>query len=105
MTSRNDIDPQLAECLRGVLDPEVGVNIVDLGLVYSARQIEGGVEVRMTLTSRACPMGAMVLEDVRMRIAESLPHAAPVDVELVWEPPWHPDRITDAGRLALGQPF
>ncbi len=98
------IDPTLATCLRGVLDPEIGVNIVDLGLVYLARKAGEQVEVRMTLTSRACPMGAMVVEDVRMRVSQCFPEAARVDVELVWDPPWNPDFITDAGRSALGRP-
>lgn len=98
------IDPSLAACLRGVLDPEIGVNIVDLGLVYLARRTSEHVEVRMTLTSRACPMGAMVIEDVRLRVSECFPEAARVDVELVWDPPWNPDFITDAGREALGRP-
>ena len=98
------IDPRLAACLSGVLDPEIGVNIVDLGLVYLARRASEQVEVRMTLTSRACPMGAMVVEDVRMRVSECFPEAARVDVELVWDPPWSPDFITDAGRGALGRP-
>ncbi len=98
------IDPDLAACLRGVLDPEIGVNIVDLGLVYLARRTSEHVEVRMTLTSRACPMGAMVVEDVRLRVSERFPEDARVDVELVWVPPWNPDFITDAGRQALGRP-
>jgi metal-sulfur cluster biosynthetic enzyme len=98
------IDPDVAACLKGVLDPEIGVNIVDLGLVYLARKAGEHVEVRMTLTSRACPLGAIVVEDVRLRVSECFPEAARVDVELVWDPVWTPDFITDAGRQALGRP-
>jgi metal-sulfur cluster biosynthetic enzyme len=99
-----NIDPMLAEHLRGVLDPEIGINIVDLGLVYSARKTNEAVEIRMTLTSRACPMGAMVVEDVRHTVAANYPGATRVDVELVWDPAWNPDLMSDAARLALGRP-
>ena len=97
-----DIDPDLAECLRAVLDPEIGVNVVDLGLVYLARITDGHVEVQMTLTSRACPMGEMVLDDARMRVEACFPNAAQVDVELVWDPPWHQSMISADGRKKLG---
>jgi metal-sulfur cluster biosynthetic enzyme len=103
-TQAQGMDLDLAECLRSVLDPEIGVNIVDLGLVYWARRTGEHVDVGLTLTSRACPLGALVIEDVRTRIADDLPQVARVDVELVWEPRWSPDLINAAGRQALGRP-
>lgn len=98
-----EIPPELTRSLSRVLDPEVGVNIVDLGLVYAARSDDGRIDVQMTLTSRGCPMGQMVVEDVHDQLVWSFPEAGVVNVELVWEPPWSPDLITKAGRAALGQ--
>lgn len=98
----NDIDPELRDCLATVLDPEVGINVVDLGLVYSARQTPDGIDVSMTLTSRACPMGTIVIEDVRDCIAKRFPKVSRVNINLVWEPSWIPDFISDHARQLLG---
>ena len=95
------ISPALRACLEQVLDPEVGINIVDLGLGYLARAQGRQVDVEMTLTSRACPMGQLVLQEVRDRIASGFPQAAMVNVKLVWDPVWNPDFINEDGRRAL----
>lgn len=92
----------LLEALREVDDPEIGMNIVDLGLVYGV-EIDGGrVIVRMTMTSPACPLGESMAEDVRRAIRRAEPDVEDVDVQVVWEPPWTPERMTDTARAALG---
>ena len=103
MTFEPSISPSLQPCLEQVLDPEIGINIVDLGLVYLARARDRHIEVQMTLTSRACPMGRLVVDEVRDRIASQFPQAATVSVELVWDPAWNSDFINNAGRRALGR--
>jgi metal-sulfur cluster biosynthetic enzyme len=90
------------ELLRRVVDPEVGANIVDLGLVYRI-EIEGGrVAIAMTMTSPACPMGEMILDDVRAALADGLPPGWQADVALVWEPPWSPALMSERTRQNFG---
>jgi metal-sulfur cluster biosynthetic enzyme len=98
-----NLDPGLCECLRDVLDPEIGLNIVDLGLVLHARRSADGILVRLTLTSRACPLGELVLAEVREKVAASYPTVPRVDIQLVWDPIWSPDLITDRGYELLGR--
>lgn len=98
-----NLDPDLCECLRGVIDPEIGLNIVDLGLVLHARRSAERIQVRLTLTSRACPLGELVLAAVREKVAASYPTVARVDIQLVWDPIWTPDLITDRGYELLGR--
>ena len=96
------------ETLKGVYDPEIPVNIVDLGLIYNlkAEVVEGASEVykvlvQMTLTAPGCGMGPALAADARQRISE-LPGVAEADVQLVWDPPWGPERISVEGREKLG---
>jgi probable FeS assembly SUF system protein SufT len=95
------------EALRQVYDPEIPVNIVDLGLVYSLRAepSDGGdlrkLTVEMTLTAPGCGMGPSLAADARQRLSV-LPGVAEADVHLVWDPPWGPERISPAGRSKLG---
>jgi len=94
--------------LKEVYEPEIPVNIVDLGLIYSMRAepMEGNdavkkVTVEMTLTAPGCGMGPSLAAEARQRIS-ALPGVAEADVHLVWDPPWGPDRISPAGRTKLG---
>lgn len=93
--------------LREVYDPEIPVNIVDLGLIYSlsAESVEGGdlrkVTVQMTLTAPGCGMGPALAADARERLSVQ-PGVAEADVHLVWDPPWGPERISPEGRTKLG---
>lgn len=96
-------DAELCDCLKAVNDPELGINIVDLGLVYCARRSDAAIAVELTLTSRACPLGELVIAEVRECIAARFPDAGRLDVKLVWEPLWTPDRITDSGYAQLGR--
>lgn len=96
----------LWEALKTVFDPEIPVNIVDLGLVYSlecTERPEGGhkVSMDMTLTAPGCGMGPVIAEDAQMRL-ESVPGVAEAEVEIVWDPPWNQDMITEEGKMVLG---
>jgi len=88
--------------LKGVTDPEVGVNIVDLGLVYRAEFSEQAIEVALTLSTPSCPLSEMMLEDVRKALKANFADAPAIRVELVWDPPWTPDRMSRAARTLLG---
>ena len=98
----NVLDEGLAECLREVLDPEIGLNVVDLGLVYSAHRTPWSIEVELTLTSRACPLGELVVSQVQDRLAITFP-GVEQNVQLVWAPTWSPDLITDRGYELMGR--
>ena len=92
--------------LRNVYDPEIPVNIVDLGLVYDMRILplasgNSRVEVKMTLTAQGCGMGGPISMDAKHRI-ESLPGVEEADVQVVWDPPWNPHMISPEGRAKLG---
>lgn len=94
------------EELRTVFDPEIPVNLVDLGLIYACRSVplpDGSyrVEIEMSMTAPGCGMGDVLKEDVRRKI-RALPGVREVSVEVVWEPPWDPGRMSDAARLQLG---
>jgi probable FeS assembly SUF system protein SufT len=96
----------LRETLKEVYDPEIPVNVVDLGLVYDVaiEPLPAGdsrVRVRMTLTAPGCGMGQLIAADVKDRI-ERLPGVGGAEVEVVWEPPWGPHLISPAGRARLG---
>lgn len=81
--------------LRQVIDPELGCNIVDLGLIYGLDIQDGRVAVQMTLTSPGCPMGSALAEGVRATL-NRLPGVTGVEVNLVWDPPWSPSMIDPA---------
>jgi probable FeS assembly SUF system protein SufT len=94
------------EQLRTVFDPEIPVNLVDLGLIYQCRAVptpEGGqrVEIKMSMTAPGCGMGDVLKEDVRRKV-QGVPGVREVDVEVVWEPPWDASRMSEAARLQLG---
>lgn len=96
------LDSEICDCLRSVLDPEIGINIVDLGLVLFALRSADAIDVKLTLTSRACPLGDLVVEQAREALALSLPDTDRVNIELVWDPLWTQDFITDRGYELLG---
>jgi len=92
----------ILQALRGVNDPEVGVNIVDLGLVYSAEIRGDQVRVVMTMTTPACPMHSYLTEEVREAILVQYEEVENVSVELIWDPPWSPQMISEKGKRQLG---
>lgn len=92
----------LRELLREVIDPEVGLDMIDLGLLYRLEYIGGALEADMTMTSPACPVTTMMAAEVERILRAALPAGTPCRVRVVWEPPWGPERISDAGRSRLG---
>ena len=90
------------KALRAVKDPELNLNIIDIGLVYDVEVGDAGdVQVRMTLTSPGCPAGAEIIDDVK-RVVSDLEGVRGVEVELVWEPYWTPDKMDPRVRAFLG---
>ena len=95
---------EVLEALRLVDDPEVGMNIVDLGLVYRIETLRERIRVEFTLTSPACPMGDYIADEARRVVAAIAPEGVAVDLEQVWEPVWTPDRMSEVARQTLGWP-
>jgi metal-sulfur cluster biosynthetic enzyme len=88
--------------LKNVYDPEIGINIVDLGLVYDADIADSGdVLVTMTLTSMGCPLGPVIVQEVNNALKD-LPDIGSTDVKIVWTPPWSPDLMTEEAKDELG---
>ena len=97
MPTRDDV----IEALRGVEDPELGMDIVELGLLYDV-EVEGPkVKVIHTLTSMGCPVGPMIQENVD-QIVRAMPEVEDVEVELTWDPPWSPEKMSDDAKFILG---
>jgi len=95
-------DTAVRDALRQVQDPEAGMNIVDLGLVYSIEVADGSVLVDLTMTTAACPMADLIVDQAHDAIAAAMPPGTPVEVRLVWDPPWTPDRMSDLAREQFG---
>lgn len=89
------------QALRQVKDPELDMNIIDLGLVYDVEIAGGDVHVNMTLTSPGCPAGPMITNDA-YRVLRALPGVQDVDIEIVWEPYWTPERMDPKVRALMG---
>ncbi|MDE2600467.1 MAG: metal-sulfur cluster assembly factor [Rhodocyclaceae bacterium] len=92
----------LRAALQDVIDPEVGMNIVDLGLIYGVSVEAGQVKIDMTMTSPACPMGDMMLDEIEAVLKRVLPKGWEFEIELVWEPPWSPALMSETARTQLG---
>lgn len=93
---------QVINALRQVNDPELGINIVDLGLVYDVDIENSGVHVKMTLTTPGCPLTFYLVGMAEAAIRQALPDIEKVEIELVWEPPWDPSRMSEAAKIQLG---
>ncbi|MDR5696918.1 MAG: iron-sulfur cluster assembly protein [Armatimonadota bacterium] len=96
MATREEIIQTLKTCY----DPEIPVNIWDLGLIYDLGQDDGQVAIKMTLTALGCPVGPMLAEEIKSKVGR-LKGVTGVDVEIVFTPPWTPERLTEEGRLVL----
>jgi FeS assembly SUF system protein len=97
-----EMEEQIVRMLKTVYDPEIPVNIYDLGLIYEVEIDDNkNVKITMTLTSPACPLADFILDDVKMRV-ESIPEINKVEVELVFEPVWHKDLMSEEAKLELG---
>jgi FeS assembly SUF system protein len=96
------IEAEVTEALRNCFDPEIPVNIYELGLIYEVKvEPTGAVAVRMTLTSPSCPAAQSLPGEVQERI-KAIPGVTDVSVDVVWDPPWDPSRMTEAAKLQLG---
>jgi len=98
MVNQDDI----REAKKQVDDPELGINVVDLGLLYEVivDEATGKVDLNMTLTSMGCPLTDQIIADVR-KFVEPLDGVTSVDINWVWDPPWGPDKMTDDGKLMM----
>ncbi len=94
-------EAQVYEALRSIYDPEIPVNVVDLGLIYECTIDGHDVHIKMTLTAPGCGMGEVLVGDIRYRVGK-VPHVKNVEVELVFDPPWHRDMMSDEAQLELG---
>ena len=88
----------VTQALRRVVDPEVALSIVDVGLIYRVRIGDEGAHVLMTMTSAACPVTDVIVEDVQAELDRVLPPALPLEVEITLEPPWTPERMSESAR-------
>ena len=99
--SENLNKEKVIEALKEVYDPEIPVNIVDLGLIYEVKIDNGEVDVKMTLTAAGCGMGPYIAQQAEWAISE-LEEVEDVNVDIVFEPPWDPEKITEDGKKLLG---
>ena len=94
-------EQHIFEALKECFDPEIPVNVVDLGLIYEVKIIDTWVGVKMTLTTPGCGMSGMISQNVRNRVL-SVPGVKEADVRIVWEPAWTPERMSPEARKRLG---
>lgn len=97
-----ELKPVIELALVKVVDPEVALNIVDVGLIYGVRVADGRVDVNLTMTSAACPVTDVIIEDVEQQLDAALPEHYLIHVELVWEPAWTPERMSNAAKFIMG---
>ncbi len=98
----NDLEAQVVEALRTCYDPEIPVNIYDMGLIYEVKvEPSGSAKVVMTLTSPHCPAAAELPAEVEMRV-RGVPGVTDAEVDVVWDPPWDPSKMSEAAKLQLG---
>lgn len=96
-------ETQIVEALKECYDPEIPVNLVDLGLIYDIKIIDDWVGVKMTLTSPGCGMSGMISQNVRNRVLK-VPGVKDADVRIVWDPAWSPARMSAEAKRKLGMP-
>ena len=102
MGETDSIEERIREALRTVIDPEVGMNVVDLGLVYGIEAGGDAVRISMTMTTPACPMSSYIMEQAQEAVRKLLPAIQDVTVDLVWDPPWHPGMMSDHAKQHFG---
>lgn len=103
MMEPTSVTPErVRSCLRSVIDPELGINIVDLGLVYGIHAGENRIEVDMTLANPGCPMVGMIAAAVEQAVRTAFEEIDDVEVSLVWDPPWTLERLSETAKQQLG---
>lgn len=101
LSSRDEMREKIVEVLRTIYDPEIPVDIYALGLVYELDlDAAGRARIRMTLTAPGCPVADYLVEEVQQKVS-AVPGVTDAEVELVWEPPWNPDMMSETARLML----
>lgn len=96
------VKDRVIEAVQNVYDPEIPVNIFELGLIYDVQvQPSGDVQIKMTLTSPACPAAQEIPVDVRVKVGR-IPEVKQVDVQIVWDPPWGPNFMSEVAKVTLG---
>lgn len=95
-----DLEARVWSALSEIDDPEMPVNLVDLGLIYGLEVGEGRVDLRLTFTAMGCPASDLIVEDIRERLLRE-PGVRQVNIDVVWSPPWSSTKLTPAGREAL----
>jgi metal-sulfur cluster biosynthetic enzyme len=96
------MNDDILAALKTVIDPELGINIVDLGLIYHAARIANGIDIELTMTTPACPLGEMMTEEIKLVLRDRFPELPDLRVEIVWDPPWSPDLMSEESRRQLG---
>jgi metal-sulfur cluster biosynthetic enzyme len=96
------VNDDVLAALKTVIDPELGINIVDLGLVYHVARNAHGIDIALTMTTPACPLGEMMTEEIKLVLRDRFPDTSDVRVELVWDPPWSPELMSEESRRQLG---
>jgi metal-sulfur cluster biosynthetic enzyme len=96
------MNDDIMAALKEVIDPELGINIVDLGLIYHVACDANGIDIALTMTTPSCPLGEMISDDIMRVLHERFPDTPDVRVELVWEPPWSPELMSLESRRQLG---
>ena len=92
----------LMQLLTSVIDPEAGISIVDMGLIYELRLLNPGVYVKMTMTSAACPMGDLLTEEITHCLRQQFPAPQPIDIDITFDPPWTPAMMSESARKQFG---
>ena len=95
-------EQQILETLKGVRDPEIGINIVDLGLVYRVEIRPEELYIQITMTSPACPLHSVITRKIDKTLRSTFPKLGPMTIELVWQPPWSPEMMSDTAKKELG---
>jgi metal-sulfur cluster biosynthetic enzyme len=94
----DELHEPIVAALRNVVDPEVALSIVDVGLVYGVTVTDDRLHVLLTMTSAACPVADDIIEEVETELDRVAPASLPIEVELVWDPPWTPDRMSERAK-------
>lgn len=97
-----DLREVIHAALCRVVDPEIAMNIVDVGLIYGVEVVDDVVQVRLTMTSAACPVTDLIIDDVGTELDKVVPAHMAMTAELVWEPPWTPERMSERARAFMG---
>lgn len=96
-----DLEKKVRKALRRVVDPELHINIVDLGLIYDVREEAGVVEIEMTLTSPGCPLASVIDSEIN-RVVKKIKGVKKVTLKLIWDPPWTAEMMSEEARAELG---